>query len=89
MGQGIIVAFIVMIVAVTAYKIIELKHKPKKSVTDSEEFRHMLAEELADRDDKANALEERIRVLEKIVTDNHKSSALSEEIDSLDDQANG
>jgi hypothetical protein len=71
---------IVMIIAVTIYKIISLKHSKKGS---SQEFQHMLAEELADRDDKANALEERLRVVEKIVTDNHTSSVLSDEIDNL------
>jgi len=72
---------IIVTIAVTIYKLTELKHSRKGS---SPEFKHMLAEELADRDDKANALEERIRVLEKIVTDTHKSHALSEEIDSLE-----
>lgn len=76
---------IVMIIAVTIYKLTELKHSNKGK---SPEFKHLLAEELADRDDKASALEERIRVLEKIVTDNHKSHALSEEIDQLKEQAN-
>jgi|APSaa5957512493_1039668.scaffolds.fasta_scaffold370795_1 hypothetical protein len=71
---------IVLVIAATIYKIVALKHTNKGS---SKEFQHMLAEELADRDDKANALEERLRVVEKIVTDNHTASALSEEIENL------
>lgn len=42
-----------------------------------------LEEALADRDDRIARLEERIRVLERIVTDTHKSHVLSEEIESL------
>lgn len=37
---------------------------------------------------KIAALEERTRILEKIVTDNYKSSALSEEIEKLREVAN-
>jgi hypothetical protein len=85
MGDGIIVAFVVMIIATTIYKIIELKHRDRGS---SEEFSHQLATELADRDDCARALEERIRVLEKIITDKHSSYALSEEIEQLKEVAN-
>ncbi|MDG2175426.1 MAG: hypothetical protein P8M72_04745 [Gammaproteobacteria bacterium] len=71
---------VVLVIATTIYKITSLKHSKKGS---SKEFKHMLAEELVDRDDKANALEERLRVVEKIVTDNHTSSVLSDEIDNL------
>lgn len=34
------------------------------------------------------ALEQRIRVLEKIITENHKAYSLSEEIDQLQEQVN-
>jgi hypothetical protein len=37
---------------------------------------------------KIEMLEERIRILEKIVTDNYKSSALSEEIEKLKEAGN-
>ncbi len=57
------------------------KSKPK--FHPSEEFKHALAEELADRDEKVLALEERLQILEKIVTDTHLSSSLSNEIDEL------
>ena len=76
---------VVLVIATTVYKIVELKHRSKDSSAD---FLHQMEQELSDRDDRANALEERVRVLEKIVTDNHKSYALSEEIDDLKEQAN-
>ena len=83
MNDGFITVFIILIVAVTVYKIFSLKyHRGSKS--KSAEFQHLLAQELADRDDKAVALEERIRVLEKIVTDNHRAPALSENNDNPD-----
>lgn len=85
MSEGVIMTLIVLIIAITLYKIASLKHRGGKH---SEEFQHKLAQELADRDDRARALEERIRVLEKIITDNHSSYALSEEIEQLKEQAN-
>ena len=68
------------ILATTVYKIIELKHNARASGSRSSEQ--------ADRDDRARALEERVKVLEKIVTENYQSSALSAEIDQLREQAN-
>lgn len=80
MIDEIIGLFVVLTIAITLYKIIELKHRGGKH---AEEFRHRLSEELSDRDDRAAALEERVRVLEKIITDNHASYKLTEEIEKL------
>ena len=85
MDDGFIFALIILIVAVTTYKIISLKHRSSGKSVD---FQHLLAQELSDRDDKANALDERIRVLEKIVTDKHSASSLSDEIEQLKNQKN-
>jgi hypothetical protein len=80
MSDEFIVFMVVLVIATTIYKIVALKHSNKGS---SKEFQHELTEELADKDDRANALEERLRVVEKIVTDNHTANALSDEIDNL------
>lgn len=85
MDDGTVGVIFVLIIAITTYKIIALRHQKGGKSSD---FQHQLSQELADRDDKSVALEERIRVLEKIVTENHKSSALSEEIDRLKEQTN-
>jgi len=42
---------------------------------------------MAERDTEINKLRERIEVLEKIVTDNHKVSTLADEIERLRDKA--
>lgn len=86
MSPGLILFLITLVVATTIYKIIALKHGSGR-VSDA--YMHELEKELADRDDRANALEERIRVLEKIVTDDHKSHSLSEEIDKLKENTGG
>lgn len=84
MGE-IIGLFVVMVIAITIYKLVELKHRSRGS---SEAFQHQLASELVDRDDRANALEERVRVLEKIITDDHSSYKLSEDIENLKERSN-
>jgi len=81
--MALLLFFIILIVAITIYKIISLKHH-SRSKSRPGEFQHLLAQELSDCDDKAVALEERIRVLEKIVTDNHHASSPSEDIDNPD-----
>lgn len=51
-------------------------------------FERMLDKSMAARDEKHHALEERVRVLEQIVTDGHsKKRTLAEEIDSLRDKS--
>lgn len=86
--NGLYVLLSLLVLTVTIYKIFELKHNAKHREKDSDEFRHFLEQELSDRDDKANALEERVRVLEKILTENYKSDTLAKEIDQLKEQAN-
>lgn len=49
-------------------------------------FERMFDKNMQTRDEKFRALEERIQVLEKIVTDSHKSSSLSDEIERLRDK---
>ena len=80
MSDEVIGLFVIMVIAVTVYKLVELKHRGRGG---SDAFEHQHAAELADRDDRANALEERVRVLEKIVTDTHSSHVLSQEIEKL------
>jgi hypothetical protein len=46
-------------------------------------FNKMLEKAMAERDAEIQALRERIEVLEKIVTDAHKSNALADEIEKL------
>lgn len=46
-------------------------------------FNKMMEKAMADRDAEMQNLKERIIVLEKIITDTHKSHALSEEIEKL------
>lgn len=48
-------------------------------------FHKMLEKAMAERDSEIASLRERIQVLEKIVTDTHKSSTLAEEIEGLRD----
>ena len=86
MSEGIIFAIIVLIVSTTIYRILALKYQhPGKSG----KFDHQLAAELADRDDRAKALEERVRVLEKIITETHKSGELYDEIERLKEKSGG
>ena len=80
MNDEVIGLFVVIVISVTIYKLVALKHRGRDSI---DAFEHQLAAELADRDDRANALEERVRVLEKIITDTHSSQALSDEIENL------
>lgn len=46
-------------------------------------FDKMLAKAMAERDEQIRTMEERIQVLEQIVTDGHKRDTLAEEIESL------
>ncbi len=48
-------------------------------------FEKLFAKNVAERDEKMRKMEERIQVLEKIVTDTHGSSKLAAEIDKLRD----
>jgi hypothetical protein len=48
-------------------------------------FRKLLEKAMAERDDEIRSLRERVVTLEKIVTDTHRSSNLSEEIEKLRD----
>ena len=50
-------------------------------------FSKMLEKAMAERDTEINKLRERIEVLEKIVTDNHKVSTLADEMERLRDKA--
>lgn len=50
-------------------------------------FRKMFEKEMSDRDSEIQQLRERVEVLEKIVTDGHKSSSLADEIERLRDKA--
>lgn len=49
-------------------------------------FQKLLEKAMAERDAEIRGLRERIEVLERIITDNHKRSTLADEIDSLRDQ---
>jgi hypothetical protein len=49
-------------------------------------FEKMFEKAASERDEKIRKLEERIVVLEKIVTDSHRSSRLADEIDKLRDE---
>jgi hypothetical protein len=49
-------------------------------------FNKMLEKAMAERDTEINNLRERVEVLEKIVTDTHKSSTLADEIERLRDR---
>ena len=84
MGSGLLLVFALLIISSTIYKIVELKHRGRSD----DDFRHELEKELADRDDKAVALEERVRVLERIITENYNADSLSDEIDKLKERAN-
>lgn len=46
-------------------------------------FDRMLDKAMAERDDRIQSMEERIRVLEQIVTDGHKRHSLADEIERL------
>jgi len=46
-------------------------------------FEKMFAKAVSERDDKIRKLEDRVAVLEKIVTDNHGASKLADEIEKL------
>ncbi len=50
-------------------------------------FHKMLEKAMAERDTEIQQLRERIEVLEKIVTDGHKSHSLADEIERLRDKA--
>ena len=50
-------------------------------------FRKLLEKAMAERDAQIQDLKERIIVLEKIVTESHKSHSLSEEIEKLRDRS--
>lgn len=49
-------------------------------------FQKLLEKAMAERDAEIQSLRERVEVLEKIVTDGHKSNALADEIERLRDQ---
>ncbi len=49
-------------------------------------FEKMMARAMEDRDAEVQALKERVVVLEKIITDNHSSNNLAEEIERLRDR---
>lgn len=49
-------------------------------------FQKLLEKAMVERDGEIRALRERIEVLERIVTDNHKRTSLADEIDRLRDQ---
>ncbi|MES2626264.1 MAG: hypothetical protein V4628_13350 [Pseudomonadota bacterium] len=49
-------------------------------------FQKMMEKAMEDRDREVQDLKDRIAVLEKIVTDNHKSDSLAEEIERLRDR---
>jgi hypothetical protein len=50
-------------------------------------FQKLLDKEMAERDAEIQQLRGRVEVLEKIVTDSHKSSSLADEIERLRDRA--
>jgi molybdopterin-biosynthesis enzyme MoeA-like protein len=49
-------------------------------------FQEMMEKAMEERDNEVQALKERVAVLEKIITDNHKSNNLAEEIERLRDR---
>lgn len=49
-------------------------------------FNKMLEKAMAERDGEISSLRERVEVLEKIVTDGHKSATLADEIERLRDR---
>ncbi len=49
-------------------------------------FEKLFAKNVAERDEKMRKMEERIQVLEKIITDTHGSSKLASEIERLRDE---
>jgi hypothetical protein len=50
-------------------------------------FQKLMEKAMAERDVEIHSLRERIEVLEKIVTDGHKTSSLADEIERLRDKA--
>ena len=48
-------------------------------------FQKMMEKAMEERDNEVQALKERVAVLEQIVTDNHKSNSLADEIERLRD----
>jgi hypothetical protein len=59
-------------------------HNPKNMAVPPM-FQKLMEKAMAERDEEIQALKERVAVLEKIVTDTHKSHSLAEEIDKLRD----
>jgi hypothetical protein len=49
-------------------------------------FQKMMEKAMEERDNEVQALKERVAVLEKIITDNHNSNNLAEEIERLRDR---
>lgn len=89
--------FIIPVVAIVCWAIIRIVRirsgQPRVGWFDADHnrplppmFEKMLGKAMAERDEQADKLRKRIEVLEKIVTDNHKSSTLSDEIERLREQ---
>lgn len=87
--------FIIPVIAILAWaaiKITRIKHGAERGWHESPRnthvppmFEKMLEKAMEERDAEIANLRERIEVLEKIVTDNHKSASLASEIDRLRD----
>lgn len=89
--------FIIPVVAIICWAVVSVvraKHGLPEGEWDGEGkqvhtppmFRKMFEKAMADRDAEIQGLRERIIVLEKIVTDSHKTHSLSEEIEKLRDK---
>jgi|Laugresp1bdmlbsn_1035097.scaffolds.fasta_scaffold16931_2 hypothetical protein len=89
--------FIIPVVAIICWAIIKM-YKIKHGVSDASSdwdnknlhtppmFNKMMGKAMAERDAEVQSLKERVIVLEKIITDTHKSHSLSEEIERLREQ---
>lgn len=69
-------------------KFANFSEKNKKDKKDLDQTLDAYEEDLDVAERKIEDLEERVRVLERIVTDEHKSSSLKEEIDQLKEANN-
>ena len=81
--------FIVPVVAIIAWAVVAVV-RAKQGITasgnadaSSPAVKQMIEQALGERDAQIDHLRERVQVLEKIVTDTHKSHHLSQEIEKL------
>lgn len=92
--------FIIPVVAIICWALVSIaqaRHSQPRPFDECDEnaepvdappmFRKLLEKAMGERDAQVRDLKERIIVLEKIVTESHKSHSLSEEIEKLRDRS--